>query len=258
MAQIDAFTSQVFGGNPAAVIPLESWLPDELMQDIAEENNLSETAFYIPKDDHFHIRWFTPASEVDLCGHATLATAHYLIAHKNYAYPRIVFDSRSGLLEVEPLGKGYVMDFPSDHVIEVSNPSSLHHVVDKPIQQAFRGKDDYLIVLSDQQAIVSAKVNLDQIAKLDGRGLIITAQGEETDIVSRCFYPAFGIKEDPATGSAHTLLTPYWAKALGKNKLTAYQASARGAHLQCELKGDRTFLHGHAVTYSLGKIFINR
>jgi PhzF family phenazine biosynthesis protein len=256
MVQIDAFTDHIFGGNPAAVIPLDKWIADELMQQIAEENNLSATVFIVPEQDQYAIRWFTPNSEVDLCGHATLAAAHYLFTHHKLKKDQITFSSKSGKLKVDKLDDGYLMDFPTDVIVPIDTPNQFESIIGKPVHEAWQGKDDILVGLSSFEEVVGLKPDFEKIKKLGGRGIIVTAPGKTTDIVSRCFYPAFGIDEDPVTGSAHTTLAPYWSESLKKQKITAFQASARGGHIICNLKNDRTFLQGNAVTYSIGVIYL--
>lgn len=258
--QVDAFTDKLFGGNPAAVCPLTEWLPTETMQKIALENNLSETAFIVPEGEGFHIRWFTPAIEVDLCGHATLATAHVLFAEMGYEKEKIVFNSKSGLLSVSKKSNLYTLNFPTDTLEKVDLIDLLTVIMEglgKAPIELFRGKDDFLAVFDNQATIENFKPDFAKLAQLgSARGLITTAKGEEVDFVSRCFYPAAGIDEDPVTGSAHTTLMPYWAKKLGKNTLIARQLSARGGLLHCEYLGDRVAISGQGVTYLRGSIFV--
>ncbi len=256
MVQIDAFTDHIFGGNPAAVVPLDEWLDDKVMQQIAEENNLSETAFIIPDQNDYAIRWFTPNNEVDLCGHATLATAHYLFHHCRLDKNQVSFSSRSGQLQVNKLENGYLMNLPTDRLTPLNKTKGLEVALGMTVQEAFNGKEDILVVLNSYLEVVRLRPDFEKIKTLGGRGVIVTAPGKTTDIVSRCFYPAYGIDEDPVTGSAHTTLAPYWVEKLKKQKFTAFQASARGGHIICDLKDDRTFLQGNAVTYSIGEIFL--
>lgn len=246
--QVDAFATRAFEGNPAAVCPLASWLDDSLLQSIAEENNLSETAFFVPSKKGFQLRWFTPVREVDLCGHATLAAAHVVFEILGYSKQIITFETRSGDLLVEKYGKQLKMDFPA----RTSTPYEVSDLLIKGLGQTpveVLAADDYLVVF-ESEAIVRAIVP-DQalLAQLDLRGVIITAPGMEFDIVSRFFAPKFGIPEDPVTGSAHCALAPYWANKLGKTILTARQVSKRGGNLTCEIKGDRVMLYGEAVTF---------
>lgn len=255
--QVDAFADKVFSGNPAAVCPLDEWLSDELLQNIAAENNLAETAYYAQQGDAFHIRWFTPTVEVDLCGHATLAAAHVLFACENYPGNTISFFSpRSGDLSVVRDGNYLTLNFPADVFREVElTPELLAPFNQKPVK-AFRGKTDYMLVFEDQDQVELANPDLAKIASLDCRGLIITAPGREVDFVSRFFAPQSGIDEDPVTGSAHTTLTPYWAKVLGKKELTAMQLSARKGLLKCRDAGERVEIGGQAALYMVGEIYI--
>ena len=255
--QVDAFTDHMFGGNPAAVVPLDHWISDDLMQKIAFENNLSETAFYIPSEDQFEIRWFTPTTEVDLCGHATLATAHILFEHKNYKQKTILFNSKSGILKVEKLNNLYTMDFPSDKIHQVTTPVEILKGLGITPLETFRGKDDYMIVIDSEQEIKNIRPDFRMLSLLENtRGVIITAPGEEVDFVSRCFYPQAGIDEDPATGSAHTTMTPYWAQKLDKIELTALQLSPRKGVFQCKYLHDRVLISGQAVTYLKGILLL--
>lgn len=255
--QVDAFSSRVFKGNPAAVCILEEWLDDKLMQHIANENNLSETAFAVPVNERYEIRWFTPEVEVDLCGHATLATAHVLFNHLGYPSSRVEFDSvHSGILAVEKNGKLLTLDFPADSLEEMVIPEIIATALHKPPLKAFRGKTDFMFIYASQSEIESMKPDFGLLAQVGGRGIIVTAMGNEVNFVSRFFAPQAGINEDPVTGSAHTSLTPYWARVLGKNKLTAQQLSARGGQLICELAGDRVLISGEAVSYLEGELLI--
>ena len=254
--QVDAFTDKLFGGNPAAVCPLENWLPDETMQKIAIENNLAETAFYIKMDGGYNIRWFTPAVEVDLCGHATLATAHVLFNLEHYKGDEIVFDSRSGKLRVTKHQELLTLDFPIDDLCEVALTESLKSCFNHTPLKAFKGKTDYMLVFETETQISALQPDLQIITNHGERGVIATAKGDIVDFVSRFFAPQAGINEDPVTGSAHTTIVPYWADKLGKTKLHAYQLSPRKGELWCELKGDRVLMSGKAVTYLKGKIMI--
>ena len=252
--QVDAFTNQLFGGNPAAICPLTKWLPTETMQKIALENNLSETAFILPEGDGYHIRWFTPAIEVDLCGHATLATAHALYAEMGYEGEQVVFNSRSGLLTVSKTGDLYTMNFPTDELKAVPIPNEITTALGVQPMEVFRGKDDYLAIFDNQATIENFTPDFKILGQLKARGIIASAKGDAVDFISRCFFPAAGIDEDPVTGSAHTTMTPYWAKKLNKTKLSARQLSARGGVLECEHLGDRVNISGQAVTYLRGTI----
>lgn len=255
---VDAFTNKLFGGNPAAICPLQEWLPDKTMQSLASENNLSETAFIIEEGDHYRIRWFTPAVEVKLCGHATLASAHIFYTELNHAKEEIWFESQSGLLKVARKNQNtYTLDFPVNEPEPVSEiPDGLFDglgIIDAPV---FKTSFDYMVLLPSQQAIENLKPDFTALAKVPARGVITTAKGRDSDFVSRCFFPQSGINEDPVTGSAHTALVPYWAKELGKNHLTAQQLSKRKGYLDCELKDDRVLMSGSAVTYMKGEYII--
>lgn len=254
--QADAFTSKLFGGNPAAICPLNEWLPDQQMQDIAMENNLAETAFIVQEKEGYRIRWFTPAVEVDLCGHATLAAAHVYFTHLGYTQNEIAFNSKSGKLTVARKPDGQLtLDFPADNYTKVDDPpTAIAEGLHIRVNEIYKGRFDYMAVVDSQDIIEALKPDFRIIATLKSRGILVTAPGNESDFVSRCFFPQSGIDEDPVTGSAHTLLTPYWASVLGKNNLTAIQLSARKGHLDCELKGDRVLMSGYAVTFMKGEI----
>jgi len=253
--QIDAFSSCVFEGNPAAVCPLDEWLPDKTMQSIAEENNLSETAFFVPKDDGFHIRWFTPASEVDLCGHATLGSAYVLFNILGYKNEAIQFDSKSGILVVTKQDDWLTLDFPKQPPVYCETPKEIVEAFNKePIECMM--SEDIIAVFENEIDIESANPNFEQLKKLDSRGVIITAKSMRYDFVARFFAPKYGIPEDPVTGSAYTQLAPYWASKLGKQKFKAKQLSSRGGELYCEILGDRVLISGKATKYMEGKITI--
>jgi PhzF family phenazine biosynthesis protein len=260
--QVDAFAKALFQGNPAAVVPLEKWLPDPLMQQIAMENNLAETAFFVKEGgdkegEDFRIRWFTPSTEVDLCGHATLASAFVLYHHEGYTGDSIRFHSRSGLLTVTRRGELLSLNFPADFVTEVElSPELMAGLEPKPVG-AFKGKTDYMLIFERERDIRDLRVDLSSLSRIPARGIIVTAPGDEADMVSRFFAPQSGIDEDPVTGSAHTTLTPYWAGRLGKNKLTAIQLSARKGWLECELFGDRVLITGQARAFLKGDILLN-
>lgn len=256
--QIDAFTNQTFGGNPAAVCILDSWLNPELMQQIAQENNLAETAFAVKKDDLYEIRWFTPEVEVDLCGHATLATAFVLFHFYELEKDTIQFySSRSGNLTVAKADNGWLtMDFPTDNLVAIQNIEELDTAIGKAPVKTLKGKTDYMMVYSSQKEIEEIEPNHHLLAQLDVRGVIVTGPGDEVDFVSRFFAPACGIPEDPVTGSAHTSLTPYWTEILDKTKMTAKQLSKRGGDLVCEYLGERVKISGKAVLYLTGEIDI--
>jgi PhzF family phenazine biosynthesis protein len=252
--QVDAFTDRVFHGNPAAVCPLETWLPDELMQQIAMENNLAETAFFVKMKNRFEIRWFTPKVEVDLCGHATLATAFVIFEFEGFRDQMIEFDSRSGLLHATKDQDFITLDFPSDPPVESSAPKGLYAAMNLKPAQVYRGKSDFMLIYTSAAEIESLKPDMRLLSEITCRGIIVTAPGEESDFVSRFFAPQSGIDEDPVTGSAHTTLTPYWAAKLGRNELTAQQLSARRGWLQCRLAGDRVKISGQARAYMSGEI----
>ncbi|MGF1671531.1 MAG: PhzF family phenazine biosynthesis protein [Balneolaceae bacterium] len=253
--QVDAFTDEVFGGNPAAVIPLNHWLSVDLMQAIAAENNLSETAFFVPSDDGFDLRWFTPEVEVDLCGHATLAVAHVLFRHENYNEETINFDTKSGELIVNRTGKYLTMNFPATIPEKVDPPSGLLDALGVLSNEIYF-KSDYLVLVESETELKILKPDFSKLKKIDTRGVIVTAPGSDYDFVSRFFAPAVGINEDPVTGSAHTMLTPFWSNRLGKSSFKAAQLSKRGGSLQCNLKGGRVELTGEAVTFFAGMIYL--
>lgn len=254
--QIDAFAEQVFEGNPAAVIPLQEWLSDELMQKIASENNLSETTFFVKEADHYHIRWFTPANEVDLCGHATLASAYVLFNILDYPDNTLTFKSRSGLLNVSRKDELLELDFPKAEQTRCEAPPELIKGLSKTPIETWK-TDDYFVVFETEQDIIDLEPNFNQLAEADCRGIIVTAPGEHCDFVSRFFAPRYGINEDPVTGSAHCKLTPYWAEKLNKTELSAQQLSARGGKLRCTLTGDRVLIAGKAVKYMEGVVTLN-
>lgn len=253
--QVDAFTSQLFKGNPAAVCPLDHWLHDHTLQHIAMENNLSETAYLVNDSDGYHIRWFTPSKEVDLCGHATLASAHVLYQHLDFHGPSILFHSRSGRLVVDKEGDQLEMDFPADEIIPAKPSNFLIQGLNIPYpREVFEGVSDVMVVLDSEEAVRKISPDFKQLAAVDKRGIIVTAPGDQVDFVSRCFYPAYGINEDPVTGSAHTTMVPYWATRLEKDQLTAQQLSHRGGELVCVHSGNRVKLKGQAITYMEGEI----
>lgn len=255
--QIDAFTNQLFAGNPAAICPLDHWLEDDLMQKIAAENNLAETAFFVKKGEQYDIRWFTPTVEVDLCGHATLAAAFVLYHHLGVLSDEIVFYShRSGYLQVAKKGELLTLNFPVDQIHDIDFDWDTFKGLSIPAKEVLKGKTDYLFVYENESQVANMKPDFFEIAKLKARGIIITAPGDEVDFVSRFFGPQSGIDEDPVTGSAHTTLIPYWAKRKHKMQLTAKQLSPRGGELSCELLGDRVNISGTCVLYMIGEIFI--
>ena len=255
--QVDAFTDKLFGGNPAAVCVLTGWLADETLQAIAAENNLAETAFIVQTGTRYEVRWFTPTVEVDLCGHATLASAHILFERYNMPADTIEFYSpRSGILMVTKRDGLLALDFPRDVFKMVDTPAAIAEGIGITPLETFRGKTDYMAVVATQSEVEGIRPDLLKISQLDGRGLIVTAPGDNCDFVSRFFAPQSGIDEDPVTGSSHTTLTPYWAEKLGKKTLSAMQLSARKGYLHCTDKGERIEISGKAVTYLVGEIVV--
>jgi len=246
--QIDAFADRLFGGNPAAVIPLDAPLPEATMQAIAAENNLSETAFLFPQGDRFNLRWFTPVREVDLCGHATLATAWVLFERLACQKREIVFDTKSGPLTVTRDGDWLWMDFPADPAVPVPCPDALREGLGRPPMEVHAAAD-YLAVFESEEVVRALAPDFRALARLDRRGVIATAPGRKADFVSRFFAPNYGIDEDPATGSAHCTLAPFWSERLGKKDLLAHQVSARGGVIRCEPRGARVRLGGQAALY---------
>ncbi len=253
--QIDAFAERPFEGNPAAVIPLQEWLPDTIMLSIAEENNLSETAFFVPEDDNFHIRWFTPTSEVKLCGHATLAASFVLFNCLNYKSDTVLFNSLSGQLTVTKNGKLLTLNFPNQSPTPCEAPTQLIKGLGITPDECYRA-EDYIAVFENENDVSKITPDHSQLENLDLRGVILTAPSSQTDFVARFFAPKLGVSEDPVTGSAYTQLAPYWSKVLNKNTLTAKQISPRGGKLTCELKDNRVFISGRAVKYLEGTIEI--
>jgi PhzF family phenazine biosynthesis protein len=252
--QVDAFSSQLFRGNPAAICPLEKWLPDETMQAIAAENNLAETAFYIPNSSGYHLRWFTPGVEVELCGHATLASAHVILAiRKESAGPRVSFQSKSGELTVERDGDLYALDFPSRPPELMPANEFLFEALGARPKELLAARD-YLCVFETEEEVRALAPNMDKLCAIDRFAVIVTAPGKDCDFVSRFFAPSKGVPEDPVTGSAHCTLIPYWSKRLGKTTLYARQVSKRGGELWCEDRAQRVKIAGKAVTYLQGEI----
>jgi PhzF family phenazine biosynthesis protein len=253
---VDAFASEVFRGNPAAVCPLEKWLPDATLQNIAAENNLSETAFIIPRGNDFDLRWFTPTVEMDLCGHATLATAFVLFTEQKLSGNEIRFHSRSGILTVSRSGEILTLDFPSRPPEKCDAPDALIRGLGKAPARVFKSRD-YLAMFDSVEEVRLLKPDFAVLKTLDCLGIIATAKGNDCDFVSRFFAPAAGVDEDPVTGSAHCTLIPFWAQRLGKNKMFARQISKRGGELFCELAGDRVRIGGKAVLYLRGEIVLH-
>lgn len=252
--QVDAFTDTLFAGNPAAVVPLREWLRDEQMQNIAAENNLSETAFFAKEGDSYRLRWFTPTTEVDLCGHATLATAHVLFEELGFEGEEIVFKTKSGILTVGREGGMLRMNFPAMEMPSVKPPEVLFKALGLKKASDVYKTDDYMIVVDSESEVAAVKPDMKMLKEIPARGVIVTAKGDEVDFVSRFFAPQSGVDEDPVTGSAHTKSAPYWSKKLGKKELKARQISKRGGDLTCRMKGDRVEILGHAVTYLTGEI----
>lgn len=253
--QVDAFTSDLFKGNPAAVVPLDSWISDDVMQNIAAENNLSETAFYVRNNEGFEIRWFTPTIEVDLCGHATLAASFVVFERKEVAGNEVVFNSKSGALKVDKTAEGLELDFPATVPVIAELPSWIKDVGGNPIE-AYSCEDDFLLIYDSEEAIRNLTPNFTALKQVPVRGIICSSKSERYDFVSRFFAPGAGIDEDPVTGSAHTKLVPYWAEVLKKEKLLAKQISKRGGELKCNLQGDRVKLSGEAKLFLKGEIYI--
>ena len=256
--QIDAFTDKLFAGNPAAVCPLNEWPEDEILQKIAIENNLAETAFFVKLDsERYHLRWFTPEIEMDLCGHATLASAFVLFEELAYEKDKIFFESKSGVLSVRKTDGYLELDFPSRPPKKAALPSSISEALNIQPQEIWQARD-YLLVYNSEEEIKNIKPNtaLLDLINTDPGGIIVTAKGEKVDFVSRFFTPQASVFEDPVTGSAHCTLVPFWANRLKKNSFHAHQVSARGGELFCDLRGDRVFIRGKAIKYLKGIIEI--
>ncbi len=254
--EVVAFTNRLFAGNPAGVCLLEEWLPDEQLQAIAAENNLPETAFLLERGDHFDLRWLTPTVEVELCGHATLASAHVLFRHRGYAEKKVRFQTQNaGELAVERNGDRLVLDFPSRPAEEAGRSEALADSLGARPEKILHGRD-YFAVFASEREVAAIRPDFAELAKLDAQGVVATAPGDDCDFVSRYFAPAAGIPEDPVTGSTHCTLIPYWSRRLGKRELFARQISARGGELFCEDRGDRVGIGGEAVTYAEGKIHL--
>lgn len=253
--QVDAFAEKVFQGNPAAVVPLRSWLPDTVLQAIAQENNLSETACFVEAGSGYELRWFTPVAEVDLCGHATLAAAHVLFCHEGFAGERISFLTRSGELVVRRAGVDLEMNFPSREPAVCRPPDRLIRALGhEPLEVL--ACDDYVVVYDSEDTIRSIGPDMALLCEIDLRGVVVTAPGKNVDFVSRFFAPKLGVPEDPVTGSAHCELAPYWGRRLGRTSLRAFQCSRRGGRLDCRLLDGRVVLTGRAVTFMEGTISI--
>lgn len=253
--QIDAFTSRVFGGNPAGVCFLDSWLPDSTLISIAAENNLSETAFLLKRGSRYDLRWFTPKMEIDLCGHATLASAYAIFEYRDQAMQRVDFETKSGALSVERQNDLLAMDFPARMPDPCPPPEKIGEIMGVSPSFIFRARD-LMLVYENEDQVRDLKPDLAGISSLDSFAVIATAPGKKSDFVSRFFAPKAGIPEDPVTGSAHCTLIPYWSSRLGKKKLHALQLSARGGELFCEDRGDRVAIGGRAAAYLTGTILI--
>ncbi|QNQ09498.1 PhzF family phenazine biosynthesis protein [Sphingomonas alpina] len=259
-AQIDAFAAQAFQGNPAAVMPLATWLDDDVLQAIAAENNLSETAYIVPDDSgaaDFELRWFTPGAEIALCGHATLASGHFILSSDS-SIERVRFRTRqAGILEVARAGDGYAVALPA----WAPTPKALAGIVAAlgvtPVETLWHDRGYALVIVADEAAVRGIRPDLRALAAAGQLIAIVSAPGAATDVVSRVFTPAYSIDEDPVTGSAHAVMTPYWTKRLGRDRFTAYQASARGGYLTCRLDGERAILGGKCTTVIEGSFFLD-
>lgn len=253
---VDAFSDKTFGGNAAAVCPLESWLPDDILLKMAQEHNQSETAFFVHTDSGFSLRWFTTRGEINLCGHATLASAHVIFEHLDYPHTEICFATRFvGELKVSRRGDWLTLDFPAWQTEPVAAPALLLQSLGIESATEVRAGRDYLVVLKDQQQLAALTPNIDAMLPLD-KMICVTAPGETHDFVSRFFCPGESIAEDPVTGSAHSMLIPYWGRRLAKKTLNARQISARGGELRCEWLGERVLISGQATTYMTGRIML--
>ncbi|MFK7972746.1 MAG: PhzF family phenazine biosynthesis protein [Bacteroidia bacterium] len=254
--QVDAFSDKPFHGNPAAVCPLPAWLPDEQMQAMAGEHNLAETAFLIPHQQGFAIRWFTPTVEVDLCGHATMAAAHVAFHELGFSEAVLpLFSPRSGALSVSRKGEKLFLDFPADNdITSLPSLAGLEESLGTKPLEIYRARTDVLVRLETEADVINLAPDLHQLKNIEARGVIVTAPGSKSDFSSRFFAPQAGVPEDPVTGSAHTTLIPYWAKKLGKTELFARQLSAREGELWCKDLGERVEIGGHTCMYSKGEI----
>lgn len=258
--QVDAFTDHLFGGNPAAVVPLQTWLPEATMQAIAAENNLSETAFFVPENEGFHIRWFTPSIEVALCGHATLATAFVIFEKLNYTSENITFTCKSGTLNVFRKNELIYLDFPAQPVVQTELPEEISLALNFQPVETWRALDDFLLIFKEENEIRALDPDFSNLRKVKARGIIVSALSTQPglDFVSRFFAPGSGIDEDPVTGSAHTKLVPFWAYRLGKSDFTARQISTRGGLLICENRGERVWMGGQAKLFMEGCFYLEK
>ena len=253
--QIDAFANKTLEGNPAAIIPLEEWLSDELMQAIAAENNLSETAYFVQTSSGFDIRWFTPVQEVNLCGHATLASSYIIFNILEYEKEEILFESKSGTLSVKQNDEWLEMNFPSQSPVECKIPQQIIGAFSEAPIECLKS-EDYIVVFENEQQIINANPDFSLLSELNLRGVVITSRSEKYDFVSRCFAPKYGINEDPVTGSSFTQLMPYWSKKMNKINMNAKQVSKRGGEVKCVYLGDRVLISGKAAKYMSGTIEI--
>jgi predicted PhzF superfamily epimerase YddE/YHI9 len=251
--QVDAFADRLFTGNPAAVCPLEAWLPDATMQSLAMENNLAETAFFVPEEGGYRLRWFTPATEVDLCGHATIASAYVVMNCLGKKCDAVSFQTRSGELRVRREAEFYELDFPSRPPQRCGvHPRLVEALGTVPVE--ILAARDYMVVYQTEEQVRTLQPNMDLLARMDRFAVCVTARGDRYDFVSRFFAPAHGVPEDPVTGSAHSTLIPYWSRRLGKAEMLAFQASPRGGELRCRMDGDRVRIAGKAVLYMEGVV----
>ena len=253
--QVDAFAGRLFAGNPAAICPLEQWLPDKQLQSIALENNLSETAFFVRTGNRYQLRWMTPAVEIDLCGHATLATAYVLFERLGVEGSEVRFDTLSGELTVRRKDGLLTLDFPARPPEPCTADPRLEHALGRPAREILAARD-HMVVFDHEEEVRSLAPDMGLLAQLDRFATIVTAPGKDVDFVSRFFAPAQGLPEDPVTGSAHCTLVPYWSRRLGKTSLHALQVSARGGELWCEDRGERVSISGKAVLFMEGTIYL--
>lgn len=252
---VDAFTERVFGGNPAAVCIIDSWLPDDLLSEITCENNLSETAFAVPQNGGYHLRWFTPGGEIDLCGHATLATAYVIT---NFIQPELTtvnFETMSGPLIVEKKGDLLEMDFPAYELKPIEVTDEMTKAIGVKPKKAYMGRD-LLCIVDNEEIVRNITPDLEKVKELDGLLLHVSAQGKESDCVSRTFAPKLAVPEDPVCGSGHCHIVPYWANKLEKKDIVAYQASKRGGTLYCQMDGNRVLMAGDAALYSIAELYL--
>ncbi len=254
--QVDAFASTLYSGNPAAVCPLESWLDDRTMQLIARENNLSETAFLVPDGEHYQIRWFTPNTEVDLCGHATLASAYVLFNILGYTKKQVVFNSKSGTLTVKKENDLLQMDFPALLFTKIEPLPKLLQAINMTPDEIYQSQFDILCIFNDATLIKQANPDLNSLSSISCRGIILSGPDIDSDVYSRCFYPSCDVPEDPVTGSAHCVIAPYWCNRLNKKKIHARQGGERQGELWCELNQNRVILSGYGQLYLKGEIYI--